>query len=119
MKYANSKNEKGNPPHLASRIEPYEQLRLTPEARAVYDELLRYSLFIEDPRGKSRRGQVVPRLYLRRCLIPHFTLTFGTRDSIELAPGEVELLLVQPRQFEETYRLRKGGWPDGQQEMFP
>ena len=102
-----STNEEGSPPHLASRIEPYEELNLSAEARGFYDELLRYSLFIEDPRGKSRRGRVVPRLYLRRCLLPHFSLTFGKRDSIQLEPHEMEQLLLQPKEFEESHRLRR------------
>jgi len=107
LMYRDSKNEEGRPPHLASRIEPYEELDLTEEARAVYDDLLRYSVFIEDPRGKSRRGKVVPRLYLRRSLLPHFNLTFSKRDSVELEPDEVERLLQQPKAFEEGKRLRK------------
>ena len=72
----------------------------------LYEELLRYSVFIEDFRGKSRRGNVVPRLYLRRFLIPHFNLTFSKRDSIELEPDQFEMFLLQPRRFEEIARLK-------------
>ncbi len=106
IKYRDSKNEKGNPPHQATRIEPYELFVLSDEAQRLYDELLRYSVFIEDFRGKSRRGKVVPRLYLRRFLIPHFNLTFSMRDSIELEPADFELFLLDPRKFEDTYRFR-------------
>ena len=106
LKFRSSRNEAGNPPHQASRIEPYEPFTLSDEARHLYDELLRYSVFIEDFRGKSRRGKVVPRLYLRRFLIPHFNLTFSTRDSIELEPGEFERFLLEPTKFEEDTRLR-------------
>ena len=42
----------------------------------------------------------MPRLYLRRFLIPHFNLTFSTRDSIQMEPEELEFLLKQPREFE-------------------
>jgi hypothetical protein len=80
-------------------------LSLSQRAQRLYDELLRYSVFIEDFRGKSRRGKVVPRLFLRRFLIPHFNLTFSTRDSIELEPEEFEALLLEPRSFEQSMRL--------------
>ena len=110
--YETSKNEKGNPPRQASRIEPYEALNLSQEANDLLKELLRYSIFLYDPRGKSRRGHVVPRLYLRRYLVPHFNLTFSQRDSIELENKEIEKLLMQPQEFE-TEKRRKAKKGDG------
>ena len=83
--HKNSRNRKGQPPHQASRIEPYDALRLTGAERRILEALLRYSVLIEDPRGKSRRGSVVPRFYLRRYLIPHFGLTFRTVIDIKLS----------------------------------
>ncbi len=106
LKYLDSKNEEGLPPKQATRIEPYEPFSLSPSAQQLYDELLRYSVFIEDFRGKSRRGKVVPRLYLRRFLIPHFNLTFSTRDSIELEPADFEEFLLTPKTFEQKLRLK-------------
>jgi len=106
LRHRTSKNEAANPPHQASRIEPYEDPNLSGEAREVYNDLLRYSVFIEDVRGKSRRGFVVPRLYLRRFLIPFFNLTFSKRDSLELTVGELEELLLAPKRFETRKRLR-------------
>ncbi|WP_337287276.1 protein kinase [Candidatus Methylomirabilis sp.] len=106
MKYLDSKNESETPPKQATRIEPYEPFSLSNQARQYYDELLRYSVFIEDFRGKSRRGNVVPRLYLRRFLIPHFNLTFSMRDSIELEPDEFETFLLHPKSFEQKLRLK-------------
>ncbi len=106
LKYLNSKNENGAPPKQASRIEPYENFSLSPDAEKLYDELLRYSVFIEDFRGKSRRGNIVPRLYLRRFLIPHFNLTFSMRDSIELEPKDFELFFLDPKSFEKQLRLK-------------
>lgn len=106
LMYRTSKNEKGNPPHQASRIEPYASLSLTDEGTRVLNALLRYSIFLEDPRGKSRRGQVVSRLYLRRYLIPQFNLTFSQRDSVELENRDLELLLTKPNQFGEEKRAR-------------
>ena len=52
------------------------------------------------------RGNVVPRLFLRRFLIPHFNLTFSTRDSIEIEPREFELFLLNPKAFEQMLRLK-------------
>ncbi len=106
LKYLDSKNEEGAPPKQATRIEPYEPFSLSPTAQQLYDELLRYSVFIEDFRGRSRRGNVVPRLYLRRFLIPHFNLTFSMRDSIELEPVDFETFLVDPRSFDGKLRLK-------------
>jgi serine/threonine protein kinase len=104
LKFFDSKNEDNSPPKQATRIEPYEPFALAEDAQEIYEELLRYSVFIEDFRGKSRRGSVVPRLYLRRFLIPHFNLTFSTRDSIELEPHDFELFLQDPKRFESKFR---------------
>ena len=68
---------------------------------------LRYSIFIEDPRGKSRRGKVVPRIYLRRFLIPHFNITFSKRDSISLENKEIEELLLYPEEFYKKHTQKK------------
>ena len=48
----------------------------------------------------------MPRLFLRRFLIPHFSLTFSTRDSIELEAGEFETFLLEPKRFEQNLRLK-------------
>ena len=117
LQYLDSKNQKTNPPKQATRIEPYEPFTLSENAQRLYDELLRYSVFIEDFRGKSRRGNVVPRLYLRRFLIPHFNLTFSTRDSIELEPEDFEIFLSKPKDFEQKLRMKKPG-TDGNS-LFP
>jgi serine/threonine protein kinase len=106
LRHRNSRNESGNPPHQASRIEPYEDPNLSGDARDAYNDLLRYSVFLEDVRGKSRRGLVVPRLYLRRFLIPFFNLTFSKRDSLELNVEELKELLLDPKQFEARKRLK-------------
>ncbi len=119
LRYRDSKNEETNPPWQAHRIEPYEPLKLSNEAQKIYDELLRYSVFIEDVRGKSRRGKVVPRLYLRRLLIPHFKLTFSMRDSIELEANEVEELLLLPKEFEKSHLVKKGLIADPDQLLLP
>ena len=113
LKYRNSGNEKHNPPHQASRIEPYTALKISDEAQDKLDDLIRFSIVLMDPRGKSRRGELVPRFYLRRYLIPHFNLTFSKRDSIELENNEIEQLLTDPRKFKEQ---KIGG--DNQMDIF-
>lgn len=60
----------------------------------------------KDPRGKSRRGQLVPRFYLRRYLIPHFDLTFSRRDSLQLENDDLNRFLLDPRKFEDRMRLK-------------
>ena len=111
LRHRTAKNEQGKPPWQASRIEPYEELPLSQEASSIYNELIRYSVFIQDYRGKSKRGNVVPRLYLRQFLIPHYNLTFSKRDSIHLEHKELEQLLLEPQKFETKMRVKdqKGG----------
>jgi hypothetical protein len=106
LKFRNSRNEKGSPPWQACRIEPHDALSLSELAKKLYDELLRYSVFIVDCRGKSRRGKTIPRLCLRRFLIPYFNLTFSNRDSVPLESVDIELLLTSPDQFETKFRRR-------------
>jgi len=108
-----SKNEDMLPRHQAFRIEILDPLYFTDETntmklskesdetylRYLYDNLIKYSIFIRDVRGKSQRGAVVPRLYLRRLLIPTFLLTPSQRDSIRLEVREFKLLLASPEKF--------------------
>lgn len=105
--YRDARNQAGSPPHQASRIEPYEPLDLSKTADQILKDLMRFSILLMDPRGKSRRGAVVPRYYLRRYLIPHFNLTFSKRDSLQLENSEIELLLTDPQKFEEQKRVKK------------
>ena len=125
LMYETAKNETSQPPHQASRIEPYDALHLSDDAQEILNELLRYSVLIEDPRGMSRRGKIVPRYYLRRYLIPHFRLTFSRRDSLELENHQIETLLCKPQQFEDAMRLkseedaaRRRGRDPNQTELF-
>jgi hypothetical protein len=39
-------------------------------------------------------------------LIPHFNLTFSTRDSIELESADFESFLMAPQNFDQKYRLK-------------
>jgi serine/threonine protein kinase len=105
--YKDSSNEGRKYPYQASRIEPHEAPQFEDEASRLYKELLRFSLFIEDKRGKSLRGNVVQRLYLRRCLIPHFKLTFSKRDSIKIDNKQFQMLLTNPDDFYSTMKPKK------------
>jgi hypothetical protein len=94
-----SGNEGGNPPWQAFRIEVRSRPDLTAEPQKIYNDLIRYGVFLRDARGKSQRGAVVPRLYLRRLLIPSFKITPNQRDNIGLNPDEFVMLLQDPEQF--------------------
>ena len=83
------------------------------DAQELLDDLVRFSVLLMDPRGKSRRGKIVPRFYLRRYLIPHFNLTFSKRDALELENKEIELLLTDPNTFQEQQRIKSADDPGG------
>ncbi|QLK25128.1 protein kinase family protein [Natrinema zhouii] len=118
----NSKNQSGNPPFQGFRIEirdsfsfdsdEYlpevltalrrdtskrpEKEEITEEAESIYNHLLQYGIFLLDTRGKSIRGGAVPRLYLRRLLLPKFNLTPSQRDNVSMEPAEFIYLLMNP-----------------------
>jgi len=99
LRNLNSGNQRSNPPWQAFRIEIREKPQLSGETSKVYNDLLKYGVFLRDVRGKSQRGAVVPRLYLRRLLIPSFKLTPSQRDNIGLEPREFVMLLNNPDRF--------------------
>lgn len=76
------------------------------ELKLTYDDLLKYGVFLRDVRGKSQRGAIVPRLYLRRLLIPNFLLTPNQRDSISLEVIEFLTLLIAPDKFNSLLRKK-------------
>jgi len=110
----NSRNVKGNPPKQPCRIEVKDPIEFpTPELEIIYSQLLQYGLLIRDVRGKSRSGAVVPRLHLRRLLLPKFRLTFSQRDNVGLSIGEFLLMLTDPAKWERhmcTKRRRTFKW---------
>jgi serine/threonine protein kinase len=103
----NSGNQKTNPPRQAFRIEVRETPELSETSQLIYNDLLKYSVFLRDVRGKSQRSAVVPRLYLRRLLIPSFRLTPSQRDSIGMEPEEFNLLIEKPSRFSEKMKSKK------------
>lgn len=103
----NSKNIKQNPPWQAYRIEIRNPVKLDENSQEIYNGLLRYSIFIRDIRGKSQRGVVAPRLYLRKLLIPTFLLTPSKRDNIGVNPEDFIKLLNNPEEFENIMKDKK------------
>jgi len=119
LRTRNSKNVETYPPFQAFRIEVREtpdftvdekQLRFgkpifdVEKAKRHFQDLQKYGVFIRDVRGKSLRGEVTPRLYLRRLLIPTFLLTPSKRDSVSLEKDEFIMFLADPKRFERYMR---------------
>jgi serine/threonine protein kinase len=105
----NSKDQNQYPPWQAFRIEVREPLDLMDDETTlgIYNELLRYSVFIRDVAGKSQLGKVAPKLYLRRLLIPTFLLTPNKRDNIGLSKEEFLKLLTNPEDFTNDMKKKK------------
>jgi len=93
-------------PRMAFRLEIVDEFRIDVLAREIFDDLLRYGLFIRDNRGKSVRGAFVPRLFLRRLLLPYGALALSKRDSVPLTCDEFTLLLLKPDDFKAGFTSR-------------
>lgn len=106
LRNLNSGNREANPPWQAFRIEIREKPHLSADNLKVYNDLLKYGVFFRDVRGKSQRGAVVPRLYLRRLLIPSFKITPSQRDNIGVEPDEFVMLLNNPDKFREQIKRK-------------
>ncbi len=103
----NSGNQGSNPPWQAFRIEIRDTPQLSDDNQIVYNDLIKYSVFLREARGKSQRSAVVPRLYLRRLLIPSFRLTPSKRDSIGLEVSDFIMLLENPDKFVKIMKNKK------------
>ena len=104
LKLKNSKNQKINPIKKARRIEIADTDKsLDKEANDYYNGLIRYGIFIQDYRGKSVRGKIAPRLYLRSRLIPFFRLAFSKRDSITMTWEDLNMWLLNPKKYVDNY----------------
>jgi hypothetical protein len=86
-------------PRMAFRLEIVDEFRIDGLAQEIYRDLIRYGLFMRDNRGKSVRGTFVPRLYLRRLLLPYCTLALSKRDSVPLTCDAFKQLLLEPDRF--------------------
>lgn len=94
-------------PRMAFRIEIVDEFRLDGLAQEIYRDLIRYGLFMRDNRGKSVRGAFVPRLYLRRLLLPYCTLALSKRDSVPLTCFQFTQLLLEPDSFKKAFEMRR------------
>ena len=103
----NCKNLESKPPQQACKIEMQEPPDLDETSKKIYDNLIKYGIFLRDIRGKSQRGNVVDRLYLRRLLIPTFKLTPSKRDSVRLDKEEILLLLKEPEMCKDVPTIKK------------
>jgi len=106
-----SKNGPNKPPKQARRIEIINIESGAPD-QEIYDwyrGMIRYGLFIRDYRGKSVRGQIVPRLVLRGVLIPYCTLTFSLRDSVQISWNGFCCFLREPWRFADDWIQNGGG----------
>src|SRR5436190_12624948 len=93
-------------PRMAFRVEIVDEFRIDGLALEIYRDLVRYGLFIRDNRGKSVRGTFVPRLYLRRLLLPYSALALSKRDSVPLTCAEFRSLLLTPDAFKARFTAR-------------
>ncbi len=94
-------------PRMAFRMEIVDDFRIDGLAREIYRDLVRYGLFIRDSRGKSVRGSFVPRLFLRRLLLPYGALALSKRDSVSLSCAEFTSLLLKPDAFKASFISRR------------
>jgi hypothetical protein len=99
-------------PRMAFRLEIVDEFRIDGLAQEIYRDLIRYGLFMRDNRGKSVRGAFVPKLYLRRLLLPYCTLALSKRDSVSVSCDAFRRLLLEPDVFKAS--LRTARHDDGQ-----
>lgn len=97
-------------PYAAFRIEITDAFVLNGLARELYADLIRYGIFLRDGRGKSVRGALVPRLFLRRFLLPYCKLVPSTKDSVSMTCAAFRQMLLVPDLYKqasgETRRLK-------------
>jgi len=107
-------------PRMAFRLEIVDEFRIDGLAQEIYRDLIRYGLFMRDNRGKSVRGAFVPRLYLRRLLLPYCTLALSKRDSVSLSCDAFRQLLLKPDLFKVNFKasLTRRREQRGQIDMF-
>jgi serine/threonine protein kinase len=104
LKNKNSKNLKKDTIKKARRIEiANSEKEPNNEMEDYYKGLIRYGIFIQDNRGKSVRGKIAPRLFLRGRLIPFFRLAFSKRDSITMSWDDFTKFLLTPAEFAKEY----------------
>lgn len=94
-------------PRMAFRLEVTDEFRIKGLSKEIYRDLVRYGMFLRDSRGKSVQGAFVPRLYLRRLLLPYCALALSKRDSVSISCQSFNQLLLSPDKFRKEF-LRRG-----------
>jgi hypothetical protein len=117
-KLNSGRKDRQNEPKQAFRIEIVDQFSLEGVCREIYEDLVRYGVFLRDDRGKSIRGAIIPRLYLRRLLIPFCTLTFSKIDSIFMKAVDFKDLLLNPADFAKKWKKDRERFNTKQMRLF-
>jgi hypothetical protein len=106
LKNQPSRNEGVNTPFQAGRLEVYEDSPMDKKASEFYRHLLRFGIFIQEPRGFGQGETTSRRLYLRRLFLPTFGLSFSRRDCIRLHMVDFLRLLRDPPRAKKTFIQR-------------
>lgn len=107
-----------NEPKQAFRVEIVDEFSLDGIEKEIYEDLVRYGVFLRDDRGKSIRGAIIPRLYLRRLLIPFCTLTFSKIDNIAMKAADFKRLLLRPQNFSQKWKKNREKFDTNQMRLF-
>jgi serine/threonine protein kinase len=107
-----------NEPKQAFRVEIVDEFDLDGIEKELYEDLVRYGVFLRDDRGKSIRGAIIPRLYLRRLLIPYCTLTFSKIDNIAVKASDFRKLLLKPSDFAVAWKKNRRDFDVDQMKLF-
>jgi serine/threonine protein kinase len=107
-----------NEPKQAFRVEIVDEFDLYGIEKELYEDLVRYGVFLRDDRGKSIRGAIIPRLYLRRLLIPFCTLTFSKIDNIPMKASDFRKLLLKPSDFAVAWKKNRRDFDVDQMKLF-
>ena len=102
------------------RFDPYEMIRIDIEEdpsqpglpelhEQILRELLRRAIFIELPKGRSRRGAFTRRLQLRRAYCPAFKTSLTHSEPLHLTREQFRYLLDSPREVCENHLANKLG----------
>lgn len=102
----NSTNESRETPFQAARLEVYVDSAMDESILPLYKALLRYGVFIQEPRGFGQGETLSYRLYLRRLFLPTFGLSFSRRDCIRLHMRDFIELLRSPDLTKQAKILR-------------
>jgi hypothetical protein len=106
LKYQPSHNEGTVTPFQAGRLEVYEDSDMDDASAKLYRHLLRFGIFIQEPRGFGQGETTSRRLYLRRLFLPSFGLSFSRRDCIRLHMVDFLKMLKEPMQTKKALIAR-------------